>query len=171
MIIHVEWSGPHSFADVKSLTADWDCGVYQIYGGHPVYGSRTLLYIGQADGQSFGTRIPQHKRFLDNRDSDQLQAYVGRLSCGGLTPSDDLWHQQIQLTERLLIFAHSPTLNTQKNLGSLSEDLRDVHVLNWGQHADLMPEVSGARWSDRFAEIPDYHAYGEDEEYKNRTDS
>jgi len=160
MIIHIEWSGPFSFPKVKDLTNDWDCGIYQIYGGHPVYGSRSLLYIGQADGQSFGTRIPQHKRFLNNRDADQLQAYVGRLS-GSEKPSDEIWHQQIQLAERLLIFAHSPTLNTQKSLGTLGNDLRDVHILNWGHHADLLPEVSGARWSNRFDDIPNYHPYGD----------
>ena len=48
-------------------------------------------------------------------------------------------------------------------LGGLEPDLRFVHVLNWGKHRDLLPEVSGARWTTRFDDPPNYHAFSEDE--------
>jgi len=42
--IHLEWDGPHRFDCVGSLTGPTDFGIYQIYGGHPVYGNTALLY-------------------------------------------------------------------------------------------------------------------------------
>ena len=161
-IVHIEWDGPHAFDAIKELGGPTDYGVYQIYGGHPVYGTSALLYIGRADSQHFGKRIPQERGWLLNRDAGRIEVYVGRLS-GSLTPGNDTWSRYITLAERLLIYAHSPPYNAQKNLAALDSDLRFVHVLNWGRHRDLLPEVSGARWTSRFAEIPEYHAFGESE--------
>ncbi len=161
-IIHVEWGGPHTLDASKALTGPTDYGVYQIYGGHPVYGSTALLYIGLAAAQYFGKRISQGERWLDNRDADRIEVYVGRLA-GSQTLGDPTWTQHIELAERLLIYAHSPPMNTRKNLARLEPDLRFIHVLNWGNHRDLLPEVSGARWTSRFDEIPNYHAFSEQE--------
>jgi hypothetical protein len=43
--IHIEWDGPYKFWDrpsqlesVSTLKGPTDYGIYQIYGGHPVYG-------------------------------------------------------------------------------------------------------------------------------------
>jgi hypothetical protein len=160
-IIHIEWDGPCSLQNVqKDLIGPSDYGVYQIYGGHPVYGSSALLYIGLAAAQSFGERIPREKQWLDNRDAGRIEVYIGRLS-GSETPANDTWERNIKLAERLLIYAHAPPHNTQKSLANLEPDLRFVRVLNWGKHRDLLPEVSGARWSSRFDDIPNYHPFRE----------
>jgi hypothetical protein len=157
-IIHIEWKGPHRFKAVRALTGPKDYGVYQIYGGHPVYGNSALLYIGLAAAQQFGVRIRQEQQWLDNRDAGRVEVYVGRLS-GSKTPTDKIWDKQIRLAERLLIYAHSPPHNTQKSLATLERDLRFVRVMNWGCHRDLLPEVSGARWTSRFDVIPNYQPF------------
>lgn len=119
-IINIEWDGPYSFWDspsqlksVSSLMGSTDYGVYQIYGGHPVYGNSALLYIGMAAAQEFGKRIPQEKHWLDNRDAGRVEVYVGRLH-GNETPDDAAWERLIKLAERLLIHVHAPPMNTQK---------------------------------------------------------
>ena len=157
-IIHIEWSGPPTLKDVAERHEEHDYGVYQIHGAHNVYGLDVLLYIGKANAQHFGTRIPQEKEWLDNHDAERIRVYLGRIA-GEITPDDDGWGRQIDLAERLLIYSHSPAFNAQRNLGGLSGDLQNVHVLNWGCHASLMPEVSGARWAGKFGLMPGYHEY------------
>jgi hypothetical protein len=161
-VIHVEWDGPHTLDATKRLTGPTDYGIYQIYGGHPVYGSSALLYIGLAAEQYFGKRISQGERWLDNRDAGRIEVYIGRLA-GSPTLGDPTWTQHIKLAERLLIHAHSPPMNTQKSLARLEPGLRFIHVLNWGTHRDLLPEVSGARWTNRFSDIEDYHVFSEED--------
>lgn len=161
-IIHVDWEGPTSLVDVKNLKGPTDYGVYQVYGGSPVYGGSSLLYIGRVTDQHFGTRIPQEVQWLGNRDAAKVEVYVGRLG-GSVTPDNDTWVRLITLAERLLIAAHSPPHNNQKNLGRLEPELWYVHVLNWGSHRDLLPEVSGARWTTRFDDPPNYHTFDADE--------
>jgi hypothetical protein len=158
LVIHIEWAGPLRLEDVGSLTGPTDFGIYQIYGGHPVYGNSALLYIGLAALQHFGERIPQEQQWLDNRDAGRVEVYVGRLS-GNEQPDDLTWDKHIRLAERLLIHAHSPPMNTQKSLAKLESDLRSVRVLNWTRYRDLLPEVSGARWAPRDEDFPRYHSY------------
>jgi|ERR1035441_10540033 hypothetical protein len=159
LTIHIEWDGPHRLDAVGSLVGLADFGVYQIYGGHPVYGNSALLYIGLAAAQHFGHRIPQEQQWLDNRDAGRVEVYVGRLS-GSQTPDRRIWRKHIKLAERLLIYAHSPPMNAQKRLARLEPALRFVRVLNWVKHRDLLPEVSGARWAWREDDFPNYHQYG-----------
>ena len=47
-LIHVNWKGPLALDEAVTARGPSDYGVYQFYGDHPVYGSRTLLYIGRA---------------------------------------------------------------------------------------------------------------------------
>lgn len=162
VVINIEWDGPIPFSKIKDLTGPTDYGVYQIYGGHPVYGNSALLYIGLAAVQYFGQRIPQERHWLYNRDAGRVEVYVGRLS-GSRTPNDDTWDRHIRLAERLLIYSHMPPMNIQKNLGSLAHDLRYVHVLNWDRHRDLLPEVSGIRWTSFDEDFPNYHQFSEEE--------
>ena len=157
-IIHINWAGPYTLQTVANLTEATDFGVYQIYGPHPVYGNVQLLYIGLASEQKFGVRIPQHPWCQGTRDPSKVEVYVGRL-CGVSTPNYAVWTEQIRQAERLLIYAHYPPFNTQKEIGALEPTLRTVHVLNWFSHRDLFPEVSGARWSNRFEDIPGYRPY------------
>lgn len=160
--IHVEWSGPHSYAEALALQDEYtDFGVYQIYGSHPVYGSDVLLYIGKADQQTFGKRLGQENWNYHNQDSSRVMVYVGRLAGYGSTPRNDDWSRQISLVERLLIYSHWPAGNSSGLNVSFGLELHDVHVLNWGQYRDLLPEVSGARYSDRFGTFENYEVFGE----------
>lgn len=43
LIIHVEWDGPYPLEKIGSLLGFKDYGIYQIYGGHPVYGNSALF--------------------------------------------------------------------------------------------------------------------------------
>jgi hypothetical protein len=152
-IIHIDWSGPFTVNEVVAFNGPTDFGVYQIYGAHHVYGSDSLLYIGLAEAQPFATRLAQHRWCPVNHDAGRLQFYLGRFF-GGPTPKGPQWSQLIKLAERLLIQAHKPAENSMKELGALEPELWHVHVLNWSQYRDLLPEVSGARWSNRFESVP-----------------
>ncbi len=153
IIIHIDWSGPYTLEEVSHLNGPTDFGVYQIYGGHPVYGSGVLLYIGLDEWQTFAQRLSQHGWCHTNQDAGRLEVHVGRLF-GLTTPDCDTWNRYIRLAELLLIHAHRPAWNSQMELKSLEPELRRVHVVNWQRYRSLMPEVSGARWSERFDHIP-----------------
>jgi hypothetical protein len=147
-IIHIDWDGPYSLEGElnKINNNEIDYGIYQIYGTHPIYGSDKLIYIGKADFQTFGVRIRQ-ERWLWNSDPKTVKIYIGRLAG---TPEISLedWSAEINKAERLLIYSHAPAYNSS-NILTLGheEGLLDVHILNWGRYRDLLPEVSGARWT------------------------
>lgn len=144
-VLQVMWEGPFPLTDLSFImNEETDYGVYQIYGSHKVYGSGVLLYIGKADYQTIGKRISQEDWWNTN-DYNNLQIYAGRLI--GETPAEEQWSYEIDLVEKLLIYVHKPAYNS-KNLVSIPEQLlKDVHVLNWGAHRSLLPEVSGRRWT------------------------
>jgi hypothetical protein len=152
LIIHIDWSGPHGLNEIASFNGPTDYGIYQVYGAHHVYGGDVLLYIGLVERQTFATRFSQHGWCPANHDAGRLQVYVGRLF-GYTTPDDPTWCRYIRLAERLLIHAHKPAENSQKELGALEPELRNVHVVNWRRYRNLLPEVSGARWSNRFGDL------------------
>ena len=156
--IHLGWEGPFGLEAVKALDNwDYDFGLYQVYGPHPIYCSIQLLYIGRVVNQPFALRIPKHWWTEHTRDPSQNSIYVGRL-LGASTPDNETWSREIVLAESLLIYAHYPTYNKQKDPGKTKEsDLKDLQVLNWGSHRDLLPEVSYARLE---AMPGDYKRYG-----------
>lgn len=159
-IIHIDWEGPMTVEEAISLADDQDYGLYTIYGAHSIYGRSVLLYIGQANGRTFDKRIREHRWWLDfNQDAKQVHLYVGRLG-GEVTPSNNSWAERIDQAERLLIYACRPAYNTQQELGALEPRLQNVHILNWGSYCDLPPEVSGARWSSKYDDTPNYHVFG-----------
>lgn len=145
-LIHIDWEGPYRLDELTSLIDEQkDYGIYQIYGKHPVYGTGVLLYIGKADLQTIGKRISQ-ENWWDTNDPNNLQIYAGRMA-GADTPSQDEWSKEIDLAEKLLIYVHKPAYNS-KNLASVrEEDLKNIHILNWGSYRDLLAEVSGLRWT------------------------
>ncbi len=57
--------------------------------------------------------------------------------------------QTIDRAERLLIYAHTPAYNGQKNTVNEPSEYENLHILNWCNYRDLLPEVSGRRWTDR----------------------
>ncbi len=152
--IHINWDGPHSLEAVEKLNGSTDLGVYQIYGSHPLYGSGVLLYIGRTGGR-FAERALKHLVYRNNPDAGHVEVYIGRLFGISRPATLDIWSRHIELAERLLIYANQPADNVQRELGEqLEKDLRRVHVLNWHRYRDLLPEVSGACWTKRFADVP-----------------
>lgn len=160
MHIHINWEGPYTYEKALQFrNENGDYGVYQIYGTHPVYGRDVLIYIGKADYQTFGKRLSQEQWRTTNSDSSALNVYIGKLGGYGGTPSNEEWSRQISAAERMLIVAHWPAGNSSGLNVSFGEDYHDIHVLNWGNHRSLLPEVSGARYSDHFASGEDYGSF------------
>lgn len=158
--IHIDWTGPYTYDKAVQLKNTlYDFGVYQIYGTHPVYGADVLLYIGKADQQTFGVRLAQEAWRSTNADSSDLSVYVGRLGGYGRTPSNEEWSRRITIAERMLIVAHWPAGNASGLKVFLGEDYHETHVLNWGNHRNLLPEVSGSRYSDRFHSAEHYATF------------
>jgi hypothetical protein len=167
--IHVQWDGPHTYDDACNLQNDnQDFGVYQIYGAHPVYGSDVLIYIGKAEMQTFGKRLSQESWNFHNQDSSKLMVYVGRLAGYSSCPNDEEWSKQITLVERLLIYSHWPAGNSSGLNVSFGEDLYPIHILNWGQYRDLLPEVSGSRYSSQYDSEENYKVYSYETQLDNK---
>jgi hypothetical protein len=151
--VHVMWEGPYKHDKLSDLrNGNSDYGVYQIYGAHPVYGSDVLMYIGKADQQTFGVRIPQTYSDWEyfNSDPKRLTVYVGRLVGTGPTPNLSEWSRLIGLVEKLLIVAHWPGGNTQHINAGFEGDDKNVLVINLGAYRSLLPEVSGLRLGSGF---------------------
>ena len=160
--IHVHWDGPFSLEDVEQKDNDYDYGVYQVYGSHPIYGSDVLLYIGKASDQTFSRRI-QQEEWDYNQDGQNIRYYLGRLA-GQRTPRNTKWENQISTVEKLLIHSHWPAGNS-KFIKSLGENppSHNVHVLNWGHRRDLLNEVSGYVMTSHFDNLQNYHCYGDED--------
>ncbi|MBS4220082.1 GIY-YIG nuclease family protein [Bacillus sp. FJAT-49711] len=156
-LIQIDWQGPFSLDELNQLNDIYhDYGIYQIYGKHTVYGKDVLLYIGKADQQTIGKRVSQ-ENWWDTNDSGHLKIYAGRLA-GESTPEEDMWSKEIELAEKLLINVHKPAYNS-KSLSSIPDfELQDIHILNWGDYRDLLPEVSGLRWTSKLDHV-EYDTY------------
>lgn len=143
--IHIEWDGSHSLESIKQFQESNDYGLYQIYGSHLIYGSNQLLYIGKANDQTFGKRIPQHAKWFYHQDSENIKVYIGRLG-GNRTINDEKWGEQIDIAEKLLIHSHKPAYNSS-NIQTIPDSIPiETHVFNWCNYCSLMPEVSAFRW-------------------------
>ncbi|GAA0440689.1 hypothetical protein GCM10008983_17150 [Lentibacillus halophilus] len=155
-LIQIQWNGPYTFEDLSSLqNEETDYGIYQIYGKHIVYGENALLYIGQSNQQTFGTRIKQHSYWFE----DDFSIYVGRLS-GSHTSTDDIWaDDEINLAESLLINVHTPAYNTMNTNTINYSKLEHVHILNLGQYKNLLPELSGIKWITKLYHPDDIYRY------------
>lgn len=151
-LIQIDWDGPYSLDELDCLKdQSQDYGIYQIYGKHVIYGKDVLLYIGKADLQTIGKRVSQ-ENWWNTNDSNHIKIYAGRLA-GEKTPNEEFWSKEIDLAEKLLINVHKPAYNS-KNLSSIPDtELQDVHILNWGSHRDLLPEVSGLRWTSKLNDL------------------
>ena len=147
------------------MNAKHDYGVYQVYGSHPVYGSDVLLYIGKAGEQTFAARL-QQEQWHYNQDAGNIRYYVGRLA-GEQTPEDAEWSHQIDVVETLLIHSHWPAANSRnvQTLGGYASEISDIHALNWGQRRSLLGEVSGLMLTDQYYVIPNYHCYGDEDNF------
>ena len=144
IIINIDWDGPFTEEDVKGFTDPTDYGVYQLYGRHPIYGMLpgTLLYIGKNWQQTFATRNDQHP--LELWVGKTAEIFVGRLA-GEHQPGNAEWSRYIDEVERLLIYAHAPAWNSHF-IDNYGKDIRNLHIFNWGNYGQLLPEVSRDRY-------------------------
>lgn len=150
--IRIGWSGPFKLDGeqvperdefTNSSTAR---GIYQIYGSHPVYGPKVLLYIGKATGQTFWQRLSEHGLAEWTSDRENQEIYLGRMLVSGEDiPSDEEWTRRMSIAEGLLIYAHCPAFNSV-NIQNPPTEVAGYRVLNYGSYAQLMEEVSGERW-------------------------
>jgi len=137
-IIEIRWKGPFKLEEIKKLNGATDYGIYQIYGTHNIFGPDALLYIGQANEQAFGVRIPQHNDWI-NAESSVVDVYIGKL--GGIDKiSNNKWAGMINRAEKLLVYFCSPLYNSQYLAGYGQMD--DTIVLNYYQKKMLPFEVS-----------------------------
>lgn len=164
--IFIDWDGPYTFEELGDLEDPRiDYGLYQVYGTHPLYGEEVLLYLGQTGAQTFGERLAEERSYWEaEEDFHPLTLYVGRLM-GPVTPNGGDWGEEMDLAHRLLVFAHMPVFNSRELAAAPDSDLKGVHVVNWGSHLDLAPEVSGARYLYKFPDTPEYTYYGKHGEH------
>ena len=145
--LEVVWTGPFTCKEILSFNQDGDppdydgedYGLYQIYGRHILDGPDTLLYIGQATGQTFCRRFRQHDGWLSKEE--EVQIYLGRIYDPTRHVRDDLWKTwaaDVRLIECVLIYKYSPNYNAV----SISDppalgNYRTVEIIHRGQRHKL----------------------------------
>ena len=133
--VRVEWKGPLFLDEVKDLDdEDEDCGLYQIYGRHIIFGDDSLLYIGMTQ-QTFSHRFDQHAGWLEEEEG--VFVYVGRINKENYDGADR--QQVIEDTEALTINWHSPPYNSS-NIDTYNGQA--LEVINDGERGDLCERLS-----------------------------
>lgn len=141
--IHINWEGPITLEEALSKQHAGSCGLYQYYGTHPVYRENALLYIGKTVESNIAARLGMHVHHYWS--STPTLIHVGSVVSEERL-DDAEWSRQIALAESLLIYTHSPAWNSS-NIKSIDYALfDDIHIFNWGNRGQLLPEVSYARW-------------------------
>ncbi len=104
------WDGPIAIDEALGCKGDKDYGLYAIYGTHASSGSDSLLYVGQANANSFGGRLKQHYDDWIAWEPSDVRVCLGRV--GGFTPvTEEQWGDLINNAEALTIFYTSPPYN------------------------------------------------------------
>lgn len=144
-IIEIKWAGPYTADEIKTCNSDIDFGIYQVYGDHPIYGNNVLLYIGQANNQTFAQRLPQHDDWFEWKALN-LQFYLGRL--GGSEPTTDKdWFEQVDYAEARLIHYAQPAWNASKlNSSSHNYSFDEAIIFNAEQRRSLPFEINIHSW-------------------------
>ena len=138
--IRVEWEGPFSIKEVLKLNdQDEDYGLYQIYGRHIIFGAKSLLCIGKAEGLTFSQRFSQHRSgWLSEEEGVSVR--VGRIASGDYAddpPDWSDWQQVLRDAEALTIYWHSPPYNSQ-NINNYNG--QRLKVINKGKRGALVAE-------------------------------
>ncbi len=157
IIVNIVWENyVYSKTEIQKLSKPTDFGLYQIYGRHPAYGKNALLYIGQANAQSFAIRLKNRFEF------EESSAYPHTLRVGRIVKSTELdkqlewdesrWNEMITLSEKLLLLSHATAFNKQGNSGLYddTDESKNIHIFNWEDYGDLLPEVSSYRYSYKY---------------------
>lgn len=100
---------------MKALDDDYeDCGLYQIYGRHVIFGEDSLLYIGMttwAFERRFFSGSKSHIQWLEEEEG--LSVYVGRIVEEDYDHEAD-WKHVLKDAEALTIYWHSPPYDQSK---------------------------------------------------------
>lgn len=151
--VRVEWEGPISLDEVKELDdKDEDCGLYQIYGRHIIFGDDSLLYIGMTTStfrsRFFSGREPHIEWLVE--EEGVLSVYVGRIVEEDYEhdpPHWSDWENVLKDAEALTIYWHSPPYNSRNidtykgqflkvvnlgDLGSLEQEYISSNRTRWG---------------------------------------
>ncbi len=146
-IIDIEWEGSfkiqydrekdeYNLDNVPTELLN-ECGFYQIYGRHPVYGKDVLLYIGETkeskvSNRSFRVRLNEH---LKGRFFHHTNISVNLGPCS-LPP------ETVEIVESILIYSHIPALNIQ-HTASMKLGSAKYLVRNWGFTGNLSNVCTG----------------------------
>ena len=139
-LVRVHWDAPRSLDKIFDLNdPNNDCGLYQVYGHHVVFGPGALLYIGKTCDQTFSARFDQHRAWLQHES--EIVVRVGRLRREDYRDEEHWrdWKEVVGLVEQLTIYWHSPPYNTKSITRYTGSPLR---VQNWGHRGRLLPEYS-----------------------------
>jgi hypothetical protein len=139
-LLRIEWEDPLSFQEVRTKTGEGDYGLYQTYAHHLVYGPGSLVYLGEAQEQTFAMRFLQHwEEWLKSENDVSIR--LGRLAPADYRADDDWkeWEQLLSDAEKLSVFWHSPPYNPHFITAYFGQELR---IQNWGNRGSLLPEYS-----------------------------
>ena len=144
--VRVEWEGPLSLDAVKALDdEDDDCGLYQIYGHHVVFGDGSLLCIGMTTS-TFRRRFidgpAPHRVWLkeDEQEEEGVSVYVSRIVEEDYEhdpPYWSDWENVLKDAEAFTIYWHSPPYNSS-NIGTYKG--QRLKVVNLGDRGSLEEE-------------------------------
>ena len=149
-LVLLSYKGEKIWAHQEEMKSN-DIGLYQIYGTHHVYGSNVLLYINRTTDQNFGSRLDSCEVITENQDSNNIKIYVGRIF-SDMGKMDNL-SERIKWAEAILIHSHAPAKNSSNISGNRIYYTESIHVLNYNNYRDLLPEVSSKRWYSTFKNI------------------
>lgn len=142
-LIKIKWFGPYNQEFIRTSNKKDDYGVYQIYGNHKIYGKNVLLYIGKAQAQTFGFRIPQHIEWFDWEDIE-LKFYLGKIckEDNEKEVDNEDWDKQINCAEKALIHYCQPAWNSSGlNTNSSTDYFEEFIIFNFGKKVDLPEEI------------------------------
>ncbi len=138
--VRVEWEGPLSLDEVKALDDDDDdCGLYQIYGRHIIFGDDSLLYVGMttwAFERRFFSGGDPHIDWLEEEEG--VSVYVGRIVEEDYEHEAD-WKHVLKDAEALTIYWHSPPYNSS-NIETYNG--QSLIIENEGERGDLCKRLS-----------------------------
>ena len=143
-IYHVYWEGPYKIDELEKISHNKHV-LYQVYGQQPMYGTDCLLYIGMTDA-SVSSRFKSHEVWTENQ-ADEVKIYVatiGEFKNWEYNNKLKLYQKPnnslIRDIEKLLIYSHMPSYNTQcKKTDNIPNAIR---IFNTGRRKSLFPEIS-----------------------------
>ena len=148
--VRVEWEGPLSLDEVKELDdGDEDCGLYQIYGRHIIFGDDSLLYVGMTTStfnQRFFSGPDPHISWLVEEEG--VSVYLGRIVEEDYAPDPPHWsdwENVLKDAEALTIYWHSPPYNSS-NIGTYNG--QSLIIENEAERGDLCRRLSTTELTD-----------------------